>query len=205
MGGRALKQYGVITERKNTFEFERIGKEISKKFQEDLGIENFISKCYRNKETHGDLDLLVKIDDKFNHKHISLHDYIKETFKPNAIYSNGGVNSFDYQNFQVDVIPVRQSNWITAKAYFSYDPLGNLMGKVFHKFGLSYGWDGLKFKFRNFNGNLTEDIIITKDPEKIFLFGDYDYNKFLEGFDEIEEIFEFILKSKYFDNDNFKI
>lgn len=205
MGVRALKQYGVVTERKSTIDFERIGKEISSKFEEDLQVETFISKCYRNKETHGDLDLLVKIDQKFNHKHINLYDYIKETFKPNAIYSNSGVNSFDYQEFQIDIIPIRESNWVTAKTYFSYDPLGNLMGKVFHKFGLSYGWDGLKYKFRNFNGNLSEDITISKDPEKIFSFGDYNYNRFLEGFNEMEEIFEFVLESKYFDNNNFKI
>ena len=36
-------------------------------------------------------------------------------------------------------------HWFT----FHIDPLGNIMGKTFHKFGMSYGWEGLFYKYRN--------------------------------------------------------
>jgi hypothetical protein len=89
--------------------------------------------------------------------------------------------------------------------YFSYDPLGNAMGKTFHKLNLSYGWDGLKFKYRNFNGRNSHDIIITKDPRKIFEFGGYNYDRYLSGFETIEEIFDFIIAGKYFNSEVFKM
>jgi hypothetical protein len=79
------------------------------------------------------------------------------------------------------------------------------MGKTFHKMNLSYGWDGLKYKYRNFNGRNSHDITISKDPRKIFEFGGYDYDRYLEGFETIEKIFDFIIAGKYFNADIFKM
>ena len=78
----------------------------------------------------------------------------------------------DIQNFQIDFIKITNESWDTARVYYSYDPLGNIMGKAYHKFGLSYGWDGLYYKFRNFNGKYSQDLLISTDPEKIFAFGE---------------------------------
>lgn len=205
MGGRALQHYGVFTERKTTKEFNKIGQEIISAIYPDLGVECSVVKCYHNKETHGDLDLLMKIDGDFFDKGIELRKYIIEKFKPQAVHNNGGVYSFDYNKFQVDFIPIKESNWDVALVYFSYDPLGNAMGKTFHKMNLSYGWDGLKYKYRNFNGKNSHDIIISKEPRKIFEFGGFDYDRYLKGFETIEEIFEFIIGGKYFNADIFKM
>lgn len=205
MGGKALQNYGVFTERKNTEDFTRIGQEISTQVKKDLGVECTVVKCYHTKKSHGDLDLLIKIDSILNSKGINLKEYIANTFKPNAIHNNGGVYSFDYENFQVDFIPIKESNWEVALVYFSYDPLGNAMGKTFHKMNLSYGWDGLKYKYRNFNGRNSHDITLTKDARKIFEFGGFNYDRYLQGFDYIEEIFDFIIDSKYFNIEIFKM
>lgn len=205
MGGRALLQYGIETERKTTEEFRIIGSQIKTKVILDLGAEATVVKCYRSKETHGDLDLLIKVDRALHERGINLKEYVKDTFKPNAINNNNGVISFDYHNFQVDLIPMKESNWEIAQVYFSYDPLGNAMGKTFHKLNLSYGWDGLKYKYRNFNGRNSHDITISKDPRKIFEFGGFDYDRYLKGFDNIEEIFDFIISGKYFNIDIFRM
>ena len=202
MGGKALNKYGITTERKSTEDFLRIANDIQEKIGNDLRLFCNVVKCYHTKESHGDLDLLVRIEPMTR---INWRDYIELAFKPKAIHNNGGVYSFDYDNFQIDIIPVKESKWETAKTYYSYDPLGNIMGKTYHKFNLSYGWDGLYYKFRNFNGNLAENILITNDPRKIFEFGDYDYDRYLDGFDYIEEIFQFVMRSRYFDNEMFKM
>ena len=202
MGGNALIKYGVITERMNTEEFNQIGYELGNRVFFDLTLFTFVAKCYHNKETHGDLDLLICVDKDSN---INLYDYIKSTFKPQAIYSNGGVYSFDYKNFQIDFIPIESSKWDSAKTYFSYDPCGNIQGKSYHKFNLSYGWEGLFYRFRNHNGNNTADILISNDVRKIFEFGGYDYDRFSKGFDTLEEIYEFCIASKYFNIDTFKM
>lgn len=200
MGGRALLHYGVETERKSTEEFYQIALEIQSQLNNDFDdmLETEIVTCYHEKPTHGDLDLLLKIDKYIYNRNINLRDYIKDTFKPQAINNNNGVISFDYKKFQIDFIPMKESNWEIAKVYFSYDPLGNAMGKTFHKLNLSYGWDGLKYKYRNFNGRNSHDIVVSKDPRKIFEFGGFDYDRYLEGFDTIEEIFEFIISGKFF-------
>jgi hypothetical protein len=207
MGGKALNRFGVFTERKNTSEFWRIANEIQDaiRFEFDFPVEMSVVECYRTKEDHGDLDLLIKIDNNFHQNCPDLREFIRIVFAPHAINYNGGVVSFDYQNFQIDFIPIRESKWETAKVYYSFDPLGNIMGKTYHKFGLSYGWDGLFYKFRNFNGRNSSNILISTDPRKIFEFGDYDYDRYLKGFDTLEEIFEFVIKSKYFDSDIFQM
>ena len=205
MGGKALNRFGVFTDRKNTEEFLRIGSEIQNKITEDLSVTTAIVTCYHTKADHGDLDLLIKIDNDFHNSEIDLRKYISDTFNPRAINHNGGVYSFDYQNFQIDFISIRESKWETAKTYYSYDPLGNIMGKTFHKFGLSYGWDGLFYKFRNFNGRNSQNILITTDAKKIFEFGDYDYNRYLQGFETLEDILKFSINTKYFDTEIFQM
>ena len=207
MGGKALNKYGVYTERKNTEEFQRIGKDVQERiqFEFDFPVETEIVTCYHQKPDHGDLDLLIKIDSEFHNAGVDLRQFISIVFNPQAIHNNGGVYSFDYENFQVDFIPVRESKWETAKVYYSYDPLGNIMGKTFHKFGLSYGWDGLFYKFRNFNGRLAQNILLSTDAEEIFRFGDYDYYRYLQGFETLEDIFKFAINCEYFDTEIFQM
>lgn len=203
MGGKALNKYGIFTERKNTEEFLRIGKEIQNRILIDMFLETVILKCYRTKADHGDLDLLIKITP--NLLNINWRTYIQTAFNPNEIYSNGGVYSFDYQNFQIDFIPINEDKWEIAQVYGFYDPLGNIMGKTFHKFGLSYGWEGLYYKFRNFNGRNSADILLTTNAKKIFEFGGYDYDRYLNGFDTLEEIFKFCIDSMFFDAEMFQM
>jgi len=205
MGGKALNKYGVTTERKNTEEFQRIGREIQARLHLDFDIETEIVICYHTKADHGDLDLLIKIDGGIHNSGIDFKSYIGDIFNPQAIHNNGGVYSFDYQNFQIDFIPIKESKWETAKVYYSYDPLGNIMGKTFHKFGLSYGWDGLFYKFRNFNGRLAQNILLSNDAEKIFTFGDYDYYRYLQGFETLEDIFKFAIECSFFDTEIFQM
>ncbi len=202
MGGKALNKYGVFTERKNTEEFNRIGYELGNHVFSDFTYVTSVVKCYHTKADHGDLDLLIKIPVGVD---INWSNYIRDSFKPQAINANGGVYSFDYKGFQVDFIPIPENKWNTALVYFSYDPLGNIMGKTYHKFGLSYGWEGLHYKFRGFSGTVVDDILISTDIEKIFEFGGYNYERYTQGFDTLEEIFNFCIAGKYFDTHMFQM
>lgn len=205
MGGNALNKYGIITDRKSTEDFYRISDILRKKIEQDLNVETFVPFFYREKESHGDIDLLIKMDSKYINSKIDIRDYIKKTFNVEHINSNGGVYSFAYENFQIDFIPMKELYWETSKIYFSWDPLNNIIGKTFHKFGLSWGWDGLKYKYRNFNGIVDEDILISTDIKKILDFGGYDYERYLLGFNSLEEIFNYIIDSKYFNSDTFQM
>ena len=72
---------------------------------------------------------------------------------------------------------------------------GNISMKI--KLNFKYGPDGFKVKCITENG-LTKDIVISKDSKKIFEFLGFDYERYLKGFDTLEEIFEWIINSKYF-------
>lgn len=193
MGGKALK---IETVRKNTQELYRIYNEISPIINKELDVDTHLVKFYHTKETHGDLDILLRVDKKIQ----DLVNFVKINFNPNDIYNNGGVVSFDYDNFQIDLIPVKVSNWEVSKCFFDYDPSGNLLGKIAHAIGFKYGFQGLVYPMRNFNGRMSKDIILSKDNKKIFEFLGYDYSIYEKGFDTIEEIFDFIINGKYFNS-----
>lgn len=202
MGGKALNKYGVYTQKKNTEYFNRIGVQLKYGLKMRLNLNSEVVTCYRTKSDHGDLDLLIETP---TGRGINWKEFISVVYNPNAINANGGVYSFDYQDFQIDFIPIPKSKWNSALVYFSYDPLGNIMGKTYHKFNLSYGWEGLYYKFRNFNGINSKNILISNDIRKIFEFGGYDYDRYLLGFDTLEDIFKFCISSKYFNADIFQM
>lgn len=149
------------------------------------------------------MDILIKLQKSQNKSDVLA--FIKTVFKPNEIYCNSNVISFNYFDFQIDFILIDEPLWEIAKHYFDYDCLGNIMGKSYHKFGLSYGWNGLWYKFRNFNGINSHNIFITADPKKIFEFGGYDYERYLKGFETLEEIYKFCIDGKYFNLETFKM
>lgn len=137
MGGNALKS--VITERKTTEEYNNIASVIIPIFEKELGISVHLVKSYHEKETHGDMDLLIKITHEFYNKGINLKTFVEDVFKPGQIFNNGSVISFDYEKFQIDLIPIKESNWEVAKSFFNYSPIGNLLGKIVKQFNFNIG------------------------------------------------------------------
>lgn len=200
MGGKALKN--TFTERKNTKEYLEIYNEISNILTNLLG-DVTLTTHYHSKVTHGDMDILLKITS--NNKNVNIKTIISKIFKPNEIIVNGGVVSFDYKKFQIDIIPINEESWDSAKFWYSYDPIPNLVGKTAHKFGLKFGPEGLVMPIRNFNNRLSKDIIITKNSKKIFEFLGYDYDRYLMGFDTKQEIFDWVINSKFFDSEMFEM
>lgn len=204
MGGHALKN--TYTERKTTGEFNKIASEIIPIIKSNLPFEPYIVKCYRNKETHGDMDILLKIPSYIHISYINnmIIEFINKYLKPNEIYVNEAI-SFDYDKFQIDLIPYRDINWEVAKVWINYDPTGNIMGKLAQQFNLKYGWDGLYYVLVMDNGLIKRHIFISRDNAKIFEFLGYDLEKFQRGFDTLEEIYDYVIESKYFNPDIFKM
>jgi hypothetical protein len=191
MGGKALKN--TYTERKSIDYFNRIDSELIPVFKKALDTDVRVIKSYHSKSDFGDIDLMIKIKPN----QINILEFVKETFKPNEIISNGYTISFDYDSFQVDLNMIRENSWDVACIYFDYDPTGNLMGKTAHKFYCKYGDKGLIYRYNS--GRISENIVLSTDNREIFTFLGYDYDRFLEGFENLEDIFEFVVDSKYFD------
>lgn len=153
-------------------------------------------KFYSEKETHGDLDILIKTDDSDG-----LIGIVNNKINPEGVIVNDDAISFDYDNFQIDLITIKPEIWNTAYVYYSYDPVGNLLGKVAKGFGLRYGKDGLYYK--SLSRSSTQKMMLSQDNEEIFKFLGYDFNEFKKGFDTLEDIYRFVSNGKYYDKELF--
>lgn len=197
MGGNAIKKIPLVRITKE--EYPELEKDILTKLnilfpnQEILTIP-----YYKNKKDFGDIDIIIE-----KPKWFSIRSIIS-MFQTREIHRNSDVISFEYRNFQVDLIFTSKQNLTTSVFYFSYNDLNNLVGRFSHKFNLKFGHDGLSYVQRNKSENSVGKIFLTKEPREIYEFLDYDYDRYLKGFYEIEDVFKFVCSSKYFNTDTFE-
>jgi hypothetical protein len=126
-----------------------------------------------------------------------MRKYIEETFKPNEIFHNGNAWSFDYKELQIDFITCSPENYDSNFHYLAFNDLGNLMGRLAQKIGVKYGQEGLWYN-HFINGQKVGKVIISQNHVDIFNFLDLDYHRWLKGFDNLEDIFDFVKTSKFF-------
>jgi hypothetical protein len=152
-------------------------------------------KAYRTKQSFGDMDVLVEVVDDASGT--NRHDVLTKTFNPNEMVKNGSVVSFDYKEFQVDVLFTPTEEYQTSVDYFAWNDLGNFVGRLSHKLGFKFGHDGLKFVFRD-GTYLFRELVVSRDTKKTMEFLDLDYDRYVQGFDTMEDVFKFASASKYF-------
>jgi hypothetical protein len=69
---------------------------------------------------------------------------------------------------------------------------------------LKYGFEGLIAEVFSIDGSRKlGEICLSKDSSKIFPFLGFDYDRYLKGFDTVEEIFDYVVNSKFFNADGF--
>lgn len=153
---------------------------------------------YHNKESFGDMDILVHDD---GHSFEEIESMISK-LNPSQIYKNGNVYSFDYKNLQIDLIFVSPEDWEASKIFYKWGDLGNLMGKLFSSYGdlenfsLKYGYDGIKVKmvYKTYKSVF----YLSKDNRMMFDFLGIDLEEFEKGFDDQFKMYDYIITSKLF-------
>ena len=194
MGGNALKN--TFTRRYQRDEYLALEQDVIDKVKLATNQPTETLKAFRTKESFGDMDVLTMSTNM---------DYLKmitDTFAPNQIHKNGSVYSFDYKELQIDLIVTPENEYETSINYFAWNDLGNLMGRIYKKMGFKYGHKGLYYVVRD--GDCTfKEILVSSDSERIFKFGNYDFERFLQGFDTLDEIFEYTTSSRYFNKEIF--
>ena len=191
MGGNAIK--GAFTRRYQKEEFDNILPIILEKAKTKF-TDAKSTTYFKSKESFGDADILVLLDKPVD---FNIKEWIIEEFNSKEVVVNGGVYSFEFNELQVDFILTPLKNWETSQIYFSYNDLHNLIGKVAHRFGLKWGFQGLEFTYR-LDGKELGIITVTKDYEKALEFLGFDVDRYNLGFDNLDEIFDFVTSSKYF-------
>lgn len=202
MGGKALK----IAERVGKDTYHKYAKDIIPRIEKIFDTEVSIVTSFHDKEDFGDLDLLVLADRDFGNR----REIIEKEFSPQEIVTNSHIISFNYNELQVDLIFTTEHNWETSKIFFEHGDLGNLLGKMMSNYGriidhgyrLKYGFDGLKCQI--LHEGKKKSIFLTKNNEEVFEFLGLDFNQWYKGFNNREEMFDYVISSRFFDYNSFQ-
>jgi hypothetical protein len=188
MGGNALKN--VKTVRKNPKEYFEIKDKVKNILLDKGIIIDFIPELC-DKESFGDLDVLWS---SVQNPYIIMRDIIIEVFKPTEIVSNGNVISFDFENFQIDMIKCSTIEF--AKFYFSYGDFGSLIGKLVKKYDMIFGHNGFFIDIEN------HSMVLTKDVEEFCSFLKIDLEKW-KSIKTKEDLFELVKSCRFYKNEYF--
>lgn len=198
MGGNALK--GIAeTRRFAKDEYFALEKDVTDKLKKVFPFASVSAVvAYKNKDSFGDMDVLF-----YNPEPIHWPRYLTQLFDTKGYTKNGGVTSFEYNGIQVDLIMCSsQEEYITSMFYFAYNDLGNFMGRIAHKMGFKYGHRGLTFIVKDGDYQFDE-IVVSQRPDHIMRFLGYDYSRFLSGFNELTDVFEYAASTPFFNKDIF--
>ena len=191
MGGNALKN--TVTRRYTRDEYFAAWAEIYEKLSGHTGRNVVLIPSYKEKDTFGDMDILIDTYDI--PKHVFTDSFLIDNFSANEIVRNGDVISFNYVDLQVDLIFTDTFDY--SLCYYSYNDLGNLVGRLAHKFGLKHGHNGLLLPIRD-DHHVYKEIVLTNDYDVTLEFLDLDVPTFHKGFNTLEDIFKYVSSSKYF-------
>lgn len=206
MGGNAIKK--VTISRISIIEYSKLKQDIINIFNKRLELHFFHD--VPNKTDFGDLDICYVVNPNIN-----LYELIIQLFNPVEIVSNGDVISIGYKfntdnefkYFQVDFIKCSQSCCIPMyQLYFSYGDVGGIIGRIVKYYRMTFGFNGLRISLNyslitpNINTNNASDqqLILSSNCAEICKFLTLDYEQWLNGFTSITEIYQWIMKCKFY-------
>lgn len=199
MGGNCLKN--IETRRYTADEYYKIRCRVTDRLESLFPLCRIhVLRAYRNKESYGDMDVLI--DSKFLPQNYV--EEILEEFGCNDHVKNGNCLSFDYRQFQIDLIATKPEEFNTSKEYYAWSDLGNLLGRIAHSMGLKLGHDGLSYNWRIDTYQFKNEVLLTEFKDILPVLG-YSWERYKKGFDTLQDIFEFVVSSPFFNKDIFML
>lgn len=200
MGGNALKK--TTTRRYEAIEYfdlcDELRTHLAYLFPQCF---HEVIKAYRDKESFGDMDVVIESDDLPTDWQKKLINHFK--LLPTEWFKNGNCFSFAYKQLQIDLIVTPSTEYQTSLNYFAYNDLGNLCGRIAHMLGLKLGHDGLAYNWRVGETYHFRTLVVETDWNKILPVLGLDPEQYNNGFDTLEDIFEYVVSSKFFHKDIF--
>lgn len=203
MGGNALKEtHGLESKRMNLIQYNDLKENVSK-FLDNMDVNYRHVNSYHNKSDFGDLDVVVSrennaVDLIRNYLRIGGLPMTDEFREP----QNVDIVSTLVDQHQIDFIFVNPEQLESASTYYSYNDIWNLLGKVIKTHDYKLGWQGLLYTYRNGN-HFKEDIVLTHDLMVALEVMGLSVERYKQGFDTYEDMFDFVITCKAFDASKF--
>lgn len=199
MGGNIFKDEHKVVRLSSKEYFEMVEEILPLLAKTETGVEYHPVQAVYEKSDYGDMDIIVNTDDPdIKQKHV---DALTALNLP--VSRNGEVISFLYKQFQIDLIFVSPISHEYSKNYFSWNDLGNLIGRLSKKLGFKHGHQGLMYVQRD-GDVVLKNHMLSYDYLTIVKILELDVEKFKQGFNNTLEMFEWLSKSPYFDPEVFK-
>lgn len=198
MGGNALKHLGV--QRISANEYYPLVESVCELFFQMFQQQATPIKSFATKPDFGDVDLLIVAQDL----PLNWRELLVGHFNSRGYVCNGDVTSMEIRNVQFDFIDCLAVDKDWTEIYFAYNDLGNLMGRIANQMGFKYGHKGLIYMLRDDRkDHVLAAIELHQSAQEVFDFLGYDYAKWQQGFENLEDIFEFVVSSKWFNSEIF--
>lgn len=200
MGGNALS---LDTVRLPAERYRQVESRVLKRVRDLLpGMRAEAIAAYAEKTDFGDMDILLAEHADYDAVGLS------QKLGAQEVVRNGDVTSFGLPVsegvFQVDLISVPAASFDFAMRYFSYNDLGNLLGRIAHKFGAKFGHLGLLYPLRDpaNDDHLLAELTITNDFSVALAMLGYDAQVYEtmrrdSGFRTLEDVFHYVVSSPY--------
>lgn len=171
---------------------------------------------YGAKESFGDCDMLVVMHPQ---DWQSIIDTGGAVFGATEIYNNGKVVSLgipwkDKGLFQLDLINTPPAEFDWAQFYFSFNDMGNLLGRLAHTAGFKLGHDGLWYVYRDpeNTNRVLHEFLVTRDIGEALLFLGLDPDVWYQAtepdsevFYRLESMFDYVMSSPLFMGQSFAL
>lgn len=188
MGGNALKNCKL--RRRDRQEYKALEAEVIEKLS-SLFLTYRIPRYFDDKGDFGDVDVLYIPNDQFSVDEVAKRLGSKEHVR------NGNIISFEYRDFQVDLIRTDLSEIDMSYDYFSWSNFGKLVGIICANNDLSFGHSGLWYNV-TFNDADQKRILLSQDPVMIFSFLGLNYDIFKNGFKTESDMFRYVSSCKLY-------
>ncbi|MDJ1480149.1 hypothetical protein QNI16_06615 [Cytophagaceae bacterium YF14B1] len=156
-----------------------------------------IPRYYASKPDFGDLDIIVS-SNAFEGNWEKVKANIIVDLQLKEFKSVGHVFSTNFMNFQVDYFTVGHQYFESTYNFMCFNDLGNILGKMFRRFNLKYGEEGLLYVYRRDDGHYKKDLPVSQNMEKIVGFLGLSYEQWVKGFDTLDDMFSWAIQSPYF-------
>lgn len=198
MGGQALHSYGVS--RMDDATYKRLSEKALNAVNTALKSFNSINEArlvpsWREKSEHGDIDIVVP-KDAFSGSHEKL---LKELCKALDVQKidhkiNNNMVSFVLHDgetcHQVDLICVKDCSLDFAYSFYSWNDVSTILLRVARRMGVRISPDDLSLSLKE-GTNKIGTIFLTNDYKEALEFLGLNYERWAQGFNNLEEIYQF--------------